>query len=592
MTSTYSKIFELLTESKRWAALVLLGFIMVGTVFEVLGLGLLLPVISLLMNDDLATSYPVMQPVLNAIGNPDHTGQVKIVLALLVGIYVAKNVYLAFLAWWQARFSVGLQVEFAQRLFSLYLRQPYNFHLQRNSAQLIRNITGEVGQFISNAVNPMLSFIAEILVLLSIVIFLVLVEPLGSIIVFMVLLSSAWLFHRGTRGRITRWGEIRQYHDGQRIQHLQQGLGGVKDVKLLGREANFLTLFDEHNKKSGQMAQFSQILQQLPRLWLEVLAVVGFALLVVIMLGEGREMSSIVPVVGLFAAAAFRLMPSVARILLAVQSFRYGIPAINNLHTDFQLDLPEPVSSSGDVGARSFPEKDICLSNISYNYPDASAAALVDISITISKGDSVGFIGPSGSGKSTLVDLTLGLLSPDKGQVIVDGQDIRQNLRLWQDQIGYVPQVIYLIDDSLRRNVAFGLPDEQIDEEAVRRAIQSAQLEEFVATLPEELETKVGERGIRLSGGQRQRIGIARALYHNPGVLVLDEATSALDTATELGVMQAVMALHGNKTVIIVAHRLSTVENCDKLYRLESGGIVEEGTPTAMIPSAKITSSN
>ena len=592
MTSTYSKIYELLTESKRWEALILLGFIMVGTVFEVLGIGLLLPVISLLMNDDLANSYPVMQPVLNAIGNPDHADQVKIVLALLVGVYVAKNVYLAFLAWWQARFSVGLQIELAKRLFGLYLRQPYNFHLQRNSAQLIRNVTGEVGQFIDSVVTPMLSLIAEILVLLSVVVLLLLIEPLGSIIVFMVLLSASWLFHRSTRNRITRWGEIRQYHDGQRIQHLQQGLGGVKDVKLLGREANFLSLFDEHNKKSGQMARLTQILRQLPRLWLEVLAVVGFALLTVIMLAEGREMSSIVPVVGLFAAAAFRLMPSVARILMAVQALRYGIPAINNLHTDFQLDLPEPVSSGGNVGARPLPEKDICLSNVSYNYPSASASALVDISITISKGDSVGFIGPSGSGKSTLVDLILGLLSPDKGQVIVDGQDIRQNLRLWQDQIGYVPQVIYLTDDSLRRNVAFGLPDEQIDEEAVRRAIQSAQLEEFVATLPEELGTKVGERGIRLSGGQRQRIGIARALYHNPGVLVLDEATSALDTATELDVMQAVMTLHGDKTVIIVAHRLSTVENCDKLYRLESGGIVEEGTPTAMIPSAKITSSN
>jgi ABC-type multidrug transport system fused ATPase/permease subunit len=563
--------------------LVLLGFIMVGTVFEVLGIGLLLPVISLLMNDNLATSYPVMQPVLNALGNPDHEGQVKIVLALLVGVYIVKNVYLAFLAWWQARFSVGLQIEFAQRLFALYLRQPYNFHLQRNSAQLIRNITGEVGQFIGNAVNPMLSFIAETLVLISIVVFLLLVEPLGSIIVFMVLLSAAWLFHHGTRGRITRWGEIRRYHDGQRIQHLQQGLGGVKDVKLLGREANFLSLFDEHNKKSGQMAQFSQILQKLPRLWLEVLAVVGFALLVVIMLSEGREMSSIVPVVGLFAAAAFRLMPSVARILMAVQSLRYGIPAINNLHADFQLELPETVSSDGDVGARSFPEKDICLSNISYNYSNASAAALVDISITINKGDSIGFIGPSGSGKSTLVDLILGLLSPDKGQVIVDGQDIQQNLRLWQDQIGYVPQTIYLTDDTLRRNIAFGLPDGQIDEEAVSQAIRAAQLEEFVATLPDKLETTVGERGIRLSGGQRQRIGIARALYHDPSVLVLDEATSALDTGTETGVMQAVQALHGTKTVLIVAHRLSTVENCDYLYQLDKGRIVKQGAPGVII---------
>jgi ABC-type multidrug transport system fused ATPase/permease subunit len=366
----------------------------------------------------------------------------------------------------------------------------------------------------------------------------------------------------------------------------------VKDVKLLGREANFLSLFDEHNKKSGQMAQFSEILQKLPRLWLEVLAVVGFVLLVLIMLAQGRQMSSIVPVMGLFAAAAFRLMPSVARILISVQALRYGIPAINNLYADFQLHIPEAVPVSANASSHSIPKEDIRLSNISYNYPDASAAAVVDISLSIIKGNSIGFIGPSGSGKSTLVDLILGLLSPDKGQVIVDGQDIQQNLRLWQDQIGYVPQAIYLTDDTLRRNIAFGLSEEQIDEEAVRRAIRDAQLEEFVETLPDKMETMVGERGIRLSGGQRQRIGIARALYHDPSVLVLDEATSALDTATELGVMQAVMALHGDKTIVIVAHRLSTVENCDRLYRLESGRIVEHGSPDKMIPSVKSNASN
>jgi ABC-type multidrug transport system fused ATPase/permease subunit len=590
MTSTYTRIHELLTQSKRRAALVLLGLIIVGTVLEILGIGLLLPVISLLMSDDLASSYPVLQPVLNALGNPDHVSQVKIILGLLVAVYVAKNTYLAFLAWWQARFSVGLQVEFAQRLFTLYINQPYHFHLQRNSAQLIRNITGEVHQFISNAVNPMLSLIAETLVLLSIIILLLMVEPLGSIIVFLVLLFAGWLFHRSTRNRITRWGEIRQHHDGQRIQHLQQGLGGVKDVKLLGREANFLSLFDEHNKRSGQMAQFSQTLRKLPILWLEVLAVVGFALLVLIMLAQGREMSRIIPVTGLFAAAAFRLMPSVSRILVAVQGLRYGIPAINNLYTDFQLNTSEPVPSSSDtnVGAQTVPKGKICLSNISYNYPDASAAAVIDISLSINKGDMIGFIGPSGSGKSTLVDLILGLLSPDKGQVLVDGQDIQRNLRLWQDQIGYVPQSIYLTDDTLRRNIAFGLSDEKIDEEAVRRAIQAAQIEEFVASLPDKMETRVGERGVRLSGGQRQRIGIARALYHDPGVLVLDEATSALDTENELGVMQAVMALRGDKTVIVVAHRLSTVENCHRLYRLESGRIVEQGTPDKLISSVKI----
>jgi ABC-type multidrug transport system fused ATPase/permease subunit len=587
MKSTYSKIYNLLTAGKRRNAVMLLGFIVVGTMFEVLGIGLLLPVIVLLVDDNLAVSYPVITPLLDTIGNPDHETQIQIIMIVLLVVYFAKNMYLAFLAWWQARFSTGLRVEFSQSLFSLYLRQPYTFHLQRNSAQLIRNITVEVGQFIAYAIKPMLMLIAEVLVLLSIIALLLLVEPIGSLIVLLVLSAAAWLFYRTIRARVTRWGEIRQYHDGQRIQHLQQGLGGVKDVKLMGREADFLTIFREHNTRSGQIAQFMEILQKLPRLWLELLGVIGFVLLVLIMLGQGRNMTSIVPTVGLFAAAAFRLIPSVNRILAAVQSLRFGLPAINKLYEDFQLLVPEPTAATRACKDSSILKKEICLAGISYKYPETPNAALVDVSIKIKQGESVGFIGPSGSGKSTLVDLILGLLTPDAGQVLVDGQDIQKNIRAWQDQIGYVPQSIYLTDDTLRRNIAFGLPKEEIDDECIELALQAAQLEEFVSTLPDKLETIVGERGIRLSGGQRQRIGIARALYHNPGVLVLDEATSALDTATEKAVMEAVMAFHGKKTVIIVAHRLSTVENCHRLYRLNYGRLIEEGSPEQLLSSQK-----
>ena len=579
----------MLSSSERRAAIMLLGFIIVATLFELLGIGLLLPVMVLLVEDNLAVSYPEIQPVLEFLGNPSHEMQVQIVMVVLIGVYLIKNLYLAFLAWWQARFTLGLLEKFSQRLFAIYIHQSYTFHLQRNSAQLIRNITSEVNQFIGNALNPVLTLIAEILVLLGIVTLLLLVEPLGALIVFLVLFMASWAFYRSTRTRISRWGEMRRYHDGQRIQHLHQGLGGVKDVKLLGREADFLLQFREHNLKSIQMAQFLEILQKLPRLWLELLAVIGLALLVLIMLAQGSEVSSIVPIMGLFAISAFRMMPSVNRILYAAQSLRYGLPAINHLYEDFQL--LEPKAKSGN-NISTVLQKEICLSDITYNYPDTENSALKKVKIKIQQGESVGFIGPSGSGKSTMVDVILGLLTPVAGQVMVDGQDIQLNLRSWQDQVGYVPQSIYLTDDTLRHNIAFGIPEEQIDDVAVKSALVAAQLDEFVSSLADGMETIVGERGIRLSGGQRQRIGIARALYHDPGVLVLDEATSALDTATEKGVMQAVMAMHGKKTIIIVAHRLSTVEHCDRLYRLDQGKIVEEGTPAKIIPSAKITSSN
>ena len=579
--STALKIWSLLTSVERRSAVALLGLMFIGMALEMLGIGLVIPVISLLMQDDLVTHYPDAAPVLERLGNPSKQALIVGAMLGLIGIYLVKNLFLAFLAWRQTRFAFGVQAQISQRLFTTYLRQPYTFHLQRNSAQLIRNVVTEVSQLISHAITPAILLLGEGLVLLGIATLLLVVEPLGALIVVLVLGGAAWSFHHSTRFRITRWGQARQHHEGLRIQHLQQGLGGVKDVKLLGRESDFLAQYRVHTTQSARVGQFQATLQQLPRLWLELLAVAGMATLVLSMLAQGRDMASIVPTLGLFTAAAFRLMPSVNRVLGAVQSLRYVLPVINTLHEEFQLDAPEPAVQNTN-GAAAF-RHEIRLNDITYTYPSALAPALNGLFITIQKGKSVGFIGASGAGKSTLVDVILGLLTPNAGQVAVDGQDIQQNLRAWQNQIGYVPQSIYLTDDTLRRNVAFGLANEQIDDAAVQRAIQAAQLEEFAASLPDRLETLVGERGIRLSGGQRQRIGIARALYHDPAVLVLDEATSALDTDTERSVMQAVRALHGTKTILIVAHRLSTVEHCDRLYRLEQGRVAAEGSPDAML---------
>lgn len=583
--STFSKIKALLTPAEYNNALVLLSLMVIGMVLETLGVGLVIPAIALLMQDNLAGRYPAIAPVLAALGNPSQQALIAGGMLTLVGVYLIKALFLAFLAWRQTRFAYGVQAQLSQRLFTTYLRQPYTFHLQRNSAQLIRNAINEVSVFTGNAMLPGMLLLTECLVLLGIGSLLLLFEPMGALIVVFVLGGAAWGFHRFTRTSIARWGEARQHHEGLRIQHLQQGLGGAKDVKLLGREGDFLAQYSVHNIQSARVGQFQTTLQQLPRLWLELLAVTGMVLLVLSMLVQGRDMASIVPTLGLFAIAAFRLMPSVNRVLGAVQSLRYGLPVINTLHEELKLNAPEHAAKN--INGLAF-QHEIRLSGISYSYPGASILALNGVSITIRKGESVGFIGSSGSGKSTLVDIVLGLLPPDAGQVVVDGHDIQQCLRHWQDQIGYVPQSIFLIDDTLRRNVAFGLSDDCIDDAHVQHAIQAAQLEEFVASLPDGLETIVGERGIRLSGGQRQRIGIARALYHDPSVLVLDEATSALDTLTERDVMQAITALHGTKTILIVAHRLSTVEQCDRLYRMEQGKVAAEGSPAEMLLAKRL----
>jgi ABC-type multidrug transport system fused ATPase/permease subunit len=357
-------------------------------------------------------------------------------------------------------------------------------------------------------------------------------------------------------------------------------LGGVKDVKLLGREEDFLHQYHTHNKGSTYIGQLQATLQAIPRLGLELLAVLGLALLVFVMIGQGQSLDALLPTLGLFAAAAFRMLPSVNRVLSAIQSVRFSVPVVDTMYSELRMLELAPSPQRGPPLRLG---NTLTLEGVCFQYPSAEAMAIRDVSLSIERGSSVGFVGGSGAGKSTLVDIILGLLTPGSGTVAVDGTDIQSNLRGWQDQVGYVPQTIFLTDDSLRRNIALGLSSETIDEAAVRRALRSAQLAEFVDGLPDGLDTVVGERGIRLSGGQRQRIGIARALYHDPPVLVLDEATSSVDTATEADIMSAVRALRGDKTILIIAHRLSTVEHCDRLFCLDQGRVSTEGEAATVL---------
>lgn len=574
------KVWGLLTRKQRRAAIVLLGLMLVGMVLETLGVALVIPALALMSQSDLAVKYPMLLPWLNWLGNPTHEWLVIFGMLSLVGVYAIKAFFLGFLAWRQVKFVYGVQADLSQKLFMGYLSQPYTFHLKRNSAQLIRNVVSEVNVFTQTGLMYGMLLITELLVLIGISILLITVEPLGALVVVCILGLAGWLFSRITRKYIHRWGEARQYHEGLRLQYLQEGLGGVKDVKLLGREKDFLEQYQSHNVGSARVAHRQATLQALPRLWLELLAISGLAMLVIIMINQGKALDALLPSIGLFAVAAFRLMPSVNRVLNAIQGIGFALPVINTLNNEVKL-INNPLSKQSSQTLNF--NNELTLDKVSFQYETSNSPSLHSVSLSITAGTSVGLIGSSGAGKSTIVDIILGLLTPVSGTVNIDGVDIQTRIRDWQNQIGYVPQSIFLTDDTLRRNIAFGLPHDQINDTAVWNAIHSAQLEQFVKDLPEGLNTLVGERGVRLSGGQRQRIGIARALYHNPAVLVLDEATSSLDTDTEKGVMDAVQALRGSKTIIIVAHRLSTVEHCDHLFRFEQGRIVEEGNVSMVL---------
>jgi ABC-type multidrug transport system fused ATPase/permease subunit len=430
-----------------------------------------------------------------------------------------------------------------------------------------------VSLFTFQGVLSGLILILEFLVVIGVGALLLIIEPKGTMVAVILAVLAAWIFHVLTKAKVSKWGQMRQETEGQRIQLIQQGLAGVKEIKLGGKEKNFLDGYQVHNIVSARIGYLNHAMQQMPKLWLELLAIFILIGLVITMVSQGKPMDAIFPVLGVFAIAAFRLLPSISRILVSLQSLRFGLPIIDVLYREINLPLQENLFSEYLPNLQNNVE----VKGVTFFYPETSSPSINNVTMKVGKGQMVGIVGQSGSGKSTLIDLILGLLKPGSGRILCDGVDIAKNLKGWQSQIGYVPQSIYLTDDSIRCNIALGLRDDEIDDQKIRTAIKAAQLDNFINALPDGLETLVGERGVRISGGQRQRIGIARALYYNPEILVLDEATSSLDVVMAKEVMNAVEKMRGERTILIVAHQIATIKNCDQIYFLESGVLADSG---------------
>jgi ABC-type multidrug transport system fused ATPase/permease subunit len=566
---TRKLLWDVLQSSERRSLIGVFALILIGTALETFSIGMMIPVLSVIASDDQKISLPFLTI------NPslDKSQLILLAVGLMFAVYVFKNAFLAGSTWIQRGFLTRVTSRVAARMLETYIRQPYAFHLRKNSSTLIRN-TQDASILVAGGVEPMLTILTEGLIAFALFTVLVVVEPVGTICVIGLLLFATFIFQRFFDQKLQRWGTLRQIQKGLIIQTIQQGLGAVKDVQVLGREEWFVNEHRERQTLDANLIRRINTVQAVPRLWLEVMAMAGLAGLVAIMLATGKDIDKIIPTVGLFAVTSFKVLPSINKLVSSKQTLKVSRSTIETIHHD--LDLPIAANSlNHNMG---FQFKNVVVDQLDFKYEQSENLVLSNINVKILSGEAVGFVGQSGSGKSTLIDIMLGLLEPQNGSVLINGQTIENLKQSWQKQIGYIPQTIFLMDDSLRRNIAIGIADNEIDEVAIVEALKSAQLEEFVTSLPEGLDTVVGERGVRLSGGQRQRIGIARALYHRPSVLVLDEATSSLDTETEHGVMQAVQALQGDKTVIIVAHRLSTVEYCDRLYRLDAGRIVDEGT--------------
>ncbi|WNC85945.1 ABC transporter ATP-binding protein [Thermosynechococcus sp. QKsg1] len=570
------KIWRLLDRGDRWQLAGIGVLMLIGSLWEALGVGLVLPFIAVVEKPERLNALLFWREVPLT---PAEQSQWLLILSAALGLlYVGKNLFIALSTYLQLEFLNSKYRKFSSLLLQSYLYKPYTFHLQNNTAKLIQNVNTEINNVFNLYLLPLLVIFSESLIVFAIFSVIIWSNPLISILVIALISTLSLLFFQAFRHKLKEVGQRRIDYAQKSIQSISESLGGIKEAKVLGREQQFLKTYAENMIEDRKANLVLQFIQQLPRAYFETLAVLTIILIVILNLLQRGNVAQVLPLISLFAAAAFRLLPSATRLTNNLNSVIYYSASVDLLYDDLlEARMLQAPSTSAAAAAPIFQDR-LELIDLHYTYPNAPRPALCGVSLTIKQGEMVGFVGSSGAGKTTIVDLILGLLEPSQGDIRVDGESIYHNLPQWQRQIGYIPQTIYLSDDTLRHNIAFGLPAEAIDETALWAAVEAAQLATFVHTLPKGLDTVVGERGVRLSGGQRQRIGIARALYHNPSVLIMDEATAALDNQTEAGVMDAIQALSGAKTIIMIAHRLSTVMACDRLYLMANGQVAAVGS--------------
>jgi ATP-binding cassette, subfamily B, bacterial PglK len=585
MLTVIRKLFDLLDRRDRLQLYVLLVVLLVVAVVEMAGIASIMPFMAVVTNPDVIHSNRWLNAVYTRLGFQSDTAFLTFTGLLVLVLLVFSNAVKALSIWLTLRYHNKLNYTIARRLLARYMARPYAFFLNRNTAELGKNILGEVRTVISGVLSPGTDIISSALVCLAILTLLIVVDPLVALGIAVVLGGSYATVYLLARRKLSKIGEEQVQLNAERFKSAGEGLSGIKDLKVLGRETTFLQRFAVVARRHARNNVVAGVISQLPRFALELIAFGGILLVVLHLIGRGQAAVEMVPLLALYAFAGYRLMPALQKLFSAVTNLRFSVAALDVVHADLVRTRDERVDPEAQLAAATqaapLPfEHRLELRDLSFRYEGAEEPSLRGLSLVIRPNTSVGLVGPTGCGKTTTVDLILGLLAPSGGQILVDGVEVAgENVAGWQKNLGYVPQHIYISDDTIARNIAFGVPDEQIDMDAVRKAAQIANLAEFVETeLPQGYETGIGERGVRLSGGQRQRIGIARALYRDPAVLVLDEATSALDGITEESVMDAVRTLLKKKTIIMIAHRLTTVKECDVIYQLDHGSILAKGS--------------
>lgn len=570
-------------DKKQKRQLVILGvMIFIGGFLETLGVSAMIPVVTVLLTPDqiqeYIDSYEVLQK-LCAVFHITSVSQLTISLLLvLMAVYVIKNLYILFLTYKQNTFITRNRNNMISRVMAEFLNRPYEQYLGADIPTVFRITDSDIPQTFS-LMLALLSLASEVVVSLLIFLVLLLQDVKMTLLVVLIFGVLTLLVVKLLKPRLNRIGAKNQQIQSRIAKWRIQATYGLKDVKVLNREEFFVRNYYETGKIGANVARNYAVLNNTPRLLIETVFIVSMLGYIAVYIGGGGDVTDMMTTIATFGVAAIRVLPSVNRINTYITEIAYTTPSLDfvyeNLQEGMKTDAMLAARKANSQKEKLTLTKEIALDHISFHYPDSDKNIFTDAHMTVPKGKSVGIMGTSGAGKSTIVDILLGLLHAQEGTITCDGVDIFKNYESWLAQIGYIPQSIYLIDESIRDNIAFGIDADQIDEKRIWEVLEEAQLKEFIEGLPEGLDTTIGDRGIRLSGGQRQRIGIARALYHDPEILVFDEATSALDNDTEAAVMEAVNSFHGKKTMVIIAHRLNTIEKCDIIYKVENEKIVE-----------------
>ncbi|MBR0090712.1 MAG: ABC transporter ATP-binding protein [Lachnospiraceae bacterium] len=567
-------------QKRQMAGIVVL--MLIGGLLESLGVGLIVPVMSVLVAPDAVTSDGMIARFYHAFGFANTTQLGIFFLFALIAVFVVKNLFLYVVNATQLKFVYTNQFATSRRLMVGFMKRPYEYYLNANTSVIQRNITSDINTMYALILN-LLQLTSELIVFAGLTVICLLSDARMTVTIAVVLVATLLIVKIAIKPVMQKAGQDNQDYYSGLFQKINESVTGIKDIKIMGKEHYFINDYADCGNGYVNAVRKYSLYQMTPRLLIETVAIAAMAGYMIFTLSRGAQLTELMPQLTVLAAAAARLLPSANRINNYLTAISFFEPIFLNVSEELQQDINDKnVEYSEDFYRRreeiqKLPvTREIEIRNLTYRYPNTETDILRHASLTVPVGKSVGVVGTSGAGKTTLIDVLLGLLKPQEGEILADGVSIFSNYQGFLKNVGYIPQMIFMLDGSIRDNVAFGVPEEEIDEEKLWAALREAQLDAFVKELPEGVHTQIGERGIRLSGGQRQRIGIARALYDDPEVMVLDEATSALDNETEAAIMESVNRLHGKKTLIIIAHRLQTIEKCDIVYRVEDGSVIRE----------------